>query len=200
MNATQLRQSALALADHIDQIREGALSDGGWREIDALVAELRADPASPAELSQEPETGQRASSVARTLALATKKLFGGPVRSCSLFPEMERCADEILSQNTQGDAAEALARATKQLLTAPTLPYDKFAEMERCADEILGHQAQPEQFMVVSRWCPADVESVRPNWSEDQCRRALEDIADDLKDQLTIAGNSLIDTLLPAGE
>ena len=45
-------------------------------------------------------------------------------------------------------------------------------------------------------WCPADVQELRPNWSNERCMEALERVGGALEDRSIELGWEVLDTLL----
>lgn len=46
------------------------------------------------------------------------------------------------------------------------------------------------------KWCPADIKSLHPNWSDEKCAEVLSDIASGLEEASISAGWEAIDVLI----
>lgn len=57
-------------------------------------------------------------------------------------------------------------------------------------------RAKNKPIEVVIKWAPGDVETLRPDWSLEQCEEALENMAKHLKDRSIELGWEIMEELL----
>lgn len=57
--------------------------------------------------------------------------------------------------------------------------------------------ATEESFSVNIKWVPGDIQSLRPDWTPEQCESALHDMSRSLQDRSIEMGWDVIHTLLP---